>query len=334
MRNIGIVVLLVSFLAGCQTTSVDIEAASGSGPVRMSTGAYENYIAYIRGKPPLAFALSEDGVFSFAVICDGYLCDTSKAPADALRRCGELPHDSPCRLFAVGDDIVWGEPGDWRPWEGRPALEGDALHSAIQADLRNSPLFRFYEIVEGQKAFAAAISDTGVLMARGQSGFEPSVQKAILAALRHCRKWDDETAVNCRIVHLNGSYVGDMDPLELSRLGDQFIATDFPQKKLRRVSTLVDWEGVGMGVPGLLTYHVPRDEGSFIFETEALGEHRCKGTLNFDSAKTAIWSMVCDDGRTANGRLVRTDHPLRYSGEGTDNEGGLIRFSTTEAPHS
>ncbi len=325
----GVVCLAI---AACQTTGADVETAAGSGPVRMNSSTYENCEAYTRGKPPLAFALSEDGRKSFSVTCSDHLCNASGALKMAMDRCASANGTS-CRLFAKGRDIVWRNPGAWQPWEGREALTGSAFHQAVQADLEESQLFEFYKKTTGQKAFAAAVSASGVLMARGTTSSQLTIDDAISNAERHCRSWKDESVARCRIIHLNGAYVGDLDRDDILQNADTYISTDFPKGR-KKVDLTVYWEGIGEGLPALLTYHVPRSEGSMLLEMDALDGVLCKGTLLFINAKIANWTMACDDGGRLGGTLVRTDYPLRYHGKGKDDKGRTIQFETTDLPRS
>ena len=89
---------------------ISLKSDVGSGPIRLSIAAEKKFQKYLALDEPLAFGVSTDGQRSSGSFCQQPgTCADIDGPGLALERChataGLKGH--PCKIFAIGKDIVW-----------------------------------------------------------------------------------------------------------------------------------------------------------------------------------------------------------------------------------
>ncbi len=99
---IGVAVALL--LAGCQTT---IQGA-GSGDINFSREVDIRFQGYLANPGGEYFVVSVDGQhWGYSVCAAGRYGCTEGGGTVALRACHSTSEGVPCKIYAVGEDIVW-----------------------------------------------------------------------------------------------------------------------------------------------------------------------------------------------------------------------------------
>jgi hypothetical protein len=79
----------------------------GSGPITLSPNVEASFEEYKARDAPIYFAVSESGLGSYYMYCDGgFSCTESTARMMVLDRC-RRNHGEECKIYAVGRSIVW-----------------------------------------------------------------------------------------------------------------------------------------------------------------------------------------------------------------------------------
>ena len=104
MKRLLATLCLVVLLGACQTDS-DV----GSGPVTLAPDIQALLFQYKKEQMPSAFAVSIDGRTGTYRYCpDSYdACYSESSRWKAIRSCEELSEGVPCKIYAIGHDIVW-----------------------------------------------------------------------------------------------------------------------------------------------------------------------------------------------------------------------------------
>lgn len=102
VRNLWIILGLVLLVAGCQTTY----QGAGSGEITFSSRVEARFQRYLADPTASYFAVSTDGQSSGYSICSADVC-TEPMGTVALRACHGRSKGVPCKIYAMGDYIVW-----------------------------------------------------------------------------------------------------------------------------------------------------------------------------------------------------------------------------------
>ncbi len=104
MKRLLAMLCLVVPLGACQTDS-DV----GGGPVTLAPNIQALFAEYKKEQMPSAFAVSIDGRSGSYRYCpDSYdVCWTESSQWKAILQCEELSKGVPCKIYAIGDEIVW-----------------------------------------------------------------------------------------------------------------------------------------------------------------------------------------------------------------------------------
>jgi len=89
---------------------ISLKSDVGTGPIHLAVTVEEKFQKYLGLDEPLAFAVSTDGQRSSGSFCQqSGTCEDVDGPGLALERCHATggPKASPCKIFAIGKDIVW-----------------------------------------------------------------------------------------------------------------------------------------------------------------------------------------------------------------------------------
>lgn len=327
-RAVGLVFALLVILSACQGGA---GGNVGSGPMTLSDEVYDAYQRYLENDP-LVFAISDDGRDAFYYYCREVGCQPLRNVPDAIARCEERSGRD-CKVFAIRDQVVWENAGEWRPYG---AARTEALVGASDADLsavagtlsrvlENDPIFGRYSAAPGHRAFVVAVDPrTGKIIRRGYTFAYGSLETAIQAAGRFCRA-NAVGAVRdaCRVYDVNGEVfwptVPDkLTPDQLNRAAEAGAAMA-PYEGLRRAA--VEWADVG-DEDVIAAYTL--DKGFFTFEVDFEGENfpgPCVG--KGDARKTnglLQFTMSCADGTTVLGSGTYTNNLRKVSLTGTDSK--------------
>ena len=119
----------ITLIAALWLVSVSAGAADliGQGNMTLSADVAERFRLYGQSIDPLAFAVSVDGVKGAGAICPvPGTCAGADSKAFAVKLCEEVsPHPAPCRIFAIGRDVVW--QGQTRTGDGQPFQTQDEV---------------------------------------------------------------------------------------------------------------------------------------------------------------------------------------------------------------
>lgn len=100
---IGVVAALF-LLTGCQTT----HQHAGSGPIDLSRRVEAHFQSYLTKPNGEFFAVSTDGKhYGYSVCREGRFNCVEESGGVALRSCHSRSGSVPCKILAIGEDIVW-----------------------------------------------------------------------------------------------------------------------------------------------------------------------------------------------------------------------------------
>ena len=116
------IIALLLLCAACAARDPDV----GSGRIALSPAVKASFEEYKARDAPIYFLVTESGVGSYYVYCEGgHGCTGSAARMQALDRCRRQNPDEDCKIYAIGRAVVWQEPDAPRP---EPQLSaGDRL---------------------------------------------------------------------------------------------------------------------------------------------------------------------------------------------------------------
>ena len=102
--KLAVFTLCVLALSACQTAS-----NIGSGPITLSTSVQDLLRQYMKEDTPEVFAISTDGRTSSYRYCPDFAdtCWAENSRWKAIQDCEGLSGGVPCKIYAVGRDIVW-----------------------------------------------------------------------------------------------------------------------------------------------------------------------------------------------------------------------------------
>lgn len=89
---------------------ISLKSNVGTGPLTLALPVDQKFQKYMALVEPLAFAVSTDGLRSSGSFCQAPgTCQDTDGPTIALNQCRASagPQDAPCKIFALGFDIVW-----------------------------------------------------------------------------------------------------------------------------------------------------------------------------------------------------------------------------------
>jgi hypothetical protein len=124
------VLTLLFLCAACAVKDPDY----GAGRITLSPQVKARFEEYTARDAPLFFLVTESGVGSYYVYCDGgFKCVESAARLQALDRCRRLHPDEDCKIYAIGRGVVWRDADAPRP--GPQLSAGDRLiRECLQGD--------------------------------------------------------------------------------------------------------------------------------------------------------------------------------------------------------
>ena len=116
------VLILLSLGAACAAKDPDV----GTGRITLSPQVKANFEEYKETNAPIYFVVTQSGVGSYYLYCEGnYGCTGSTPRMRALEGCRRLHPDEDCKIYAIGRIVVWRDADAPRP---RPQLSaGDRL---------------------------------------------------------------------------------------------------------------------------------------------------------------------------------------------------------------
>jgi hypothetical protein len=80
----------------------------GSGPITLSPGVQASFEEYKARDAPIYFAVTESGLGSFYLYCDGgFSCVKSAARMQVLSQCRSRYPGEECKIYAVRRSVVW-----------------------------------------------------------------------------------------------------------------------------------------------------------------------------------------------------------------------------------
>ncbi|KLN61660.1 hypothetical protein WH96_04800 [Kiloniella spongiae] len=102
------VLFLVFFTVGCSNSAYHRQI--GTGPITLSEPAQKSFERYLDSNPAV-FAITKDGSTSWG----WYYCPENNgcrgnnfvSMAPAIKSCEERAHGKPCKVYAIGRNIVW-----------------------------------------------------------------------------------------------------------------------------------------------------------------------------------------------------------------------------------
>jgi hypothetical protein len=124
----------------------------GSGPITLSPNVKASFEEYKARDAPIYFVVTESGLGSFYVYCEGgFNCTGSSARLHALDQCRRSHPDEECKVYAMGRRVVWREADEEGPAPASQLSAGDRLvRDCLEGD---TPVMR---IEQCSRAIASA----------------------------------------------------------------------------------------------------------------------------------------------------------------------------------
>lgn len=317
---------IASLLAACQAAG---GGNVGAGPVTLSEGVYRTYQTYLNNDP-LVFAISDDGRHAVYSYCKGVGCEPLRDIPEAIARCEERSGRD-CRLFAIRDEVVWNNPGSWRPRStDAKRAEADDLLDAVVIEAGG----RAYSDLPGHRALAVSVdSETLEIVSQGFAFGHGSARGAVQSALRSCALsaglsyQDDRFWRICGLVEANGGKFWPRSWGQLSR-GDfwtiQQNASDTPSYVGRR-NVVIVLEGAEE-IQTTADYEIVTGRMTFTFSpADVTG--KCRGSVfrGWDASDT-LFELKCDNTLSAKGTVFGKQFHRRMLMRGEDSAGERVRI--------
>lgn len=209
---VGIVLL---FVLGCQSANSLSGNTVGSGPVKLSASAYGVWEQYL-ARDPIVFAITPDGRNAYYYYCTEVGCQPPRLVSYVLQRCQER-YGTPCLLFAMEDQVVWENPGEWRPSETELSDAIDAFVAdadpethvpLIEEQISEVSYIKRYRNGPQHKALALVFDgETGRVVTWGTGYAYSSREAAIRGAFKRCVREAPSRYQFCRMFEVDGENV-------------------------------------------------------------------------------------------------------------------------------
>ena len=96
--------VLALFVSGCQVTT----QGAGEGPISLTSNVEARFQGYLANPGGEYFAVSTDGRnYGYSVCASGRFECAESGGSVALRSCRARSDGAPCKIYAVGENIVW-----------------------------------------------------------------------------------------------------------------------------------------------------------------------------------------------------------------------------------
>ena len=206
MKKIAIIFLGSYTVMGFTATLAQTEY--GQGSLTVAPAVDQKYKKYLQFPDPLAFAVSVDGKTSSGSFCpQPGTCTTVNGPQIALDRCNAASTpEAPCKLFAIGRDVIW---------YGRISLKPDVGSGPLTLAVPVEQKFQRYNDLAEPLAFAVSIDG---LRASGSFCQTPGTCQNIDGpglALERCHATGGPKDLPCKILAIGRNIVWE-GPVKLS----------------------------------------------------------------------------------------------------------------------
>ena len=295
----------------------------------MSMDVYSSFQRYQAVKDPIAFAVTADGKKSHWHYCIEFGCVPNRFVPEVIGRC-EQRHDEPCFIFALADEIVWQNPGDWKPKELGQLTSTDpkVRREALVLWKAGEPGFRTYSGRTGHRAFAIAWDIGGTIKGWGTSYKRKSAANAVLGAIEFCGRTIGLGNTPCTVIDVNGTDTFGRTTEELLVAAK---ANEFSKSNEVARQVVFSWTGVGEDLIAEILNTEGQGRGSFEFSYPEDTEVTCNGTYNYVSRSSGVWAFACDNSVSADGDFARVGGTDTFVGTGKDTEGRAIKISVGQA---
>lgn len=329
--------LLIVFLGACQ--SISGGSTVGSGPIQFSAETYKVWQRYL-SRDPIVFAVTPDGRNPYYYYCREVGCEAPRYVTYVLTKCQER-YKRECRLFAMRDQIVWQNPGNWIP-PGVGSAEADASHRTdlevvrIRNGLSGQPGYQRYRRSPGHKALIAMPPGVnGRTTAWGVAYGMASLADALLVAQNFCVGQTGRGAryVGCKIVEVNGEtlwplHKDDLTSEEMARL--EQAGDELPAYRGQRPILITGPDGRVMSSE--LSYVMRTGQISFTFTDTASGVH-CDGDARMKDAEANIeFEYDCGNGHAVSGEGRHSVTGKEVSLRGVDLNGKSVEVEVGPDP--
>lgn len=300
--------------------------SAGEGPIELSPQAAQAFDYYLENDP-LVFAVTEDGRAVYFYRCIEVGCDHNRVVPTTIAKC-EARYGRTCKLFAIRKEIVWQNPGNWRP-AGNTASSSSSgrVASRIRTALSMEAAYWRYRKAPGHKALVAMAPGTNGDVAHwGVSYGHASLEDALTVAQQFCVGADSGPRnIGCRVVELNGQTVWPLhkdkltpDQLtELTRVGETM-----PAYSGTRPITLT-WGGSETWAAEMsYEMRVGMIEFSFQDDTSTLF---CTGEAALVGGKGGLeFQFRCSNGKAVSGRGAVSVTGSEANLQGRDASGAAV----------
>lgn len=323
-------------LVGCQTTG----SHYGEGAIRLSGEVYRGFQTYLEGEP-LTFAITEDGQNYFYYYCSESGCDPIRTNPQALYRC-EQRHGRPCKIFAIRDQVVWKNPGDWQP----ASLTRTARDKEVEArstdpverirnELAGNESFQRYRHSPGHKALVAMVNETnGDVLFWGYSFGQTTATRAIEIAFDFCTGGHQSyRQVDCRVVEVNDealwpAHKDELTPDQIHRV--TAAGVQLPLLRGNRPISVV-WSG-GEDFSGDVDYAFGLGRITFEFD-HGLEAQSCDGHANLGETLGKLdFELTCGDGGHVQGTGTYELSGRTVTLNGDDEAGNRVKIDVGPDP--
>lgn len=328
--KISVVLLVCLMLGGCQTLS----KSAGNGPIKLSRPAAQAFDHYL-ANDPLVFAVTEDGRGVYYHRCIEVGCDHHRVVATTIAKC-TARYDRACKLFAIRKEIVWQNPGNWRPTGSETtASSQNRIAARIRTALSIEAAYWRYRKAPGHKALVAMAPGTNGRIAHwGVSYGHASPEDALRVAQQFCvGATGGPRYIGCRIVELNGQTMWPMHKDELSQarlieLAD--IGERMPAYSGTRPLTLT-WDGENAWTTEM-SYEMRVGRIEFTFQRTETDTFCTGEAVLVDGSGGLQFQFRCSNGKAVSGTGTVSATGSTASLKGHDASGAAIDLAVGPDP--
>lgn len=343
-RLLSVVIFTFAFTSACQTT----QDHTGSGPIELQGAAKRGFSEYLDKLHPTIFAVTIDGASNFGYLfCRaGPKCsEQNKIYPRVIELCEKRSQGLPCKVYAVGQKIVWEDAGS-RLWDPQKPNLKRRTFVLTKADIKANLFHTERSWLTGKQlqqfgAYLKVLENDGypigtfVVADDGQYYWTTHANEAVgpkRSADRALRKCKERSVLpkTCRIFATNNIIVA----LNTSTTRESYRILIRESTGLvedvEAVSSSVRIDWANLAPPFDINAKPVFKEGSWVFSFSPPGKSNdCETETQLNLDGSGVWSAKCDGGQYASGTIKLDPRSLSSTSRGTDNNGGKVFVYST-----
>lgn len=302
------------FVTGCQATGSEV----GSGYLDLSRNVEAHFQRYLAHPGGEYFAVSLDGKdYGFSVCANGRFACTESGGTVALRSCRERSGGKTCKIYAMGEDIVWNSPKH----SGVATKVSTEIGSGhLELSSTSEQRFKTYLKFANPEYFAVSQDGmfSGYSFCRRLNCVSPGLKElAVTGCVR------ESGGLPCYIYAEKRKVVWKLPSGAVPR---NIAAKEIQTQGWKKRPIAIQWDGFSELLAGDVYYRRNSKTGKFnIVLPDNRGQ--CAGTYSWAESNSGVWSMACTEGMSAAGTIADNGAGRGAAGTGADDKGRAVRFT-------